>query len=144
MVHAFEEIREFFYYCTASALPLQLSAVLPADFLEGGPCHPDLLQRRFVILHLEHNLLPSTEVSSLSLHPSQVQHVVFFKLEKSPFLKQLLNLVVFLSLVYLLALCSFCSCFVQVEAKLGRCQLLKNAQLWLLGWYWGKTVADQR
>lgn len=63
---AFEEIREFFYYCTASsALPLQLNAVLPADFLEGGQCHPDLLQRWFVILQLEQNLLSSAEVSLL-------------------------------------------------------------------------------
>lgn len=66
MVMAFEEIREFFYYCTASsALPLQLNAVLPADLLEGGQCHPDLLQRWFVILQLEQNLLPSAEVSLL-------------------------------------------------------------------------------
>lgn len=64
MVVAFEEIREFFYYCTpSSVLPLQLNAVLPADFLEGGQCHPDLLQRWFVILQLEQNLMPSAEVS---------------------------------------------------------------------------------
>lgn len=53
------------------------------------------------------------------MHLYEVQQVVFFKLRKSPFLKQLLKLVVFLSLVYLLILRSFCSCSLQLGAKLG-------------------------
>lgn len=61
-----------------------------------------------------------------SVHLRQVQQVVLFKLRKSPFLKQLLELVVFFSLVYLLILCSFCSCSLQLGTKLGWQQLLET------------------
>lgn len=68
-----------------------------------------------------------------NVHLCQVQQVVFFKPRKSPFLKQLLKLVFFLSLVYLLILCRFCSCSLQLGAKLGCQQLLETHSCNCLG-----------
>lgn len=62
----------------------------------------------------------------------QLQQAVIFKLRKG-FLKQLLKVVVFFSLVYLLLLRSFCRCSLQLRAKLWGQQLVETHSCKSLG-----------